>query len=165
MRPCVLVDELRDANAVLVKRVAELEARSGANPRNSSRPPPSERYAKPRRKRSVRRDPGVGGSLVRRGRIWRRSSILMRSWFHILRSCSGCGGDLSNAAVTGTEVHQVFDVPPMRVAVTEHRGQRRRRGCGVSTAAVFPAEARAAACYGCCPPRSMSMAASRWVST
>jgi transposase len=46
------------------------------------------------------------------------------------------------------EARQVFDLPPLRLSVVEHHAQRRRCGCGQVTAASFPAQARAAACYG-----------------
>jgi transposase len=42
-----LVEVLRAENARLVERVAELEARLGQNPRNSSKPPSSEGLGKP----------------------------------------------------------------------------------------------------------------------
>jgi transposase len=50
--------------------------------------------------------------------------------------------------VVGVEARQVFDLPPLRLGVVEHRAERRRCGCGTTTQAAFPAEARAAACYG-----------------
>jgi transposase len=50
--------------------------------------------------------------------------------------------------VVGVEARQVFDLPPLHLGVAEHRAQRRRCGCGTTTAAAFPAHARAAACCG-----------------
>jgi transposase len=50
--------------------------------------------------------------------------------------------------VVGVEARQVFDLPRLRLAVAEHRVQRRRCACGTTTAAAFPEHARAAACYG-----------------
>jgi transposase len=50
--------------------------------------------------------------------------------------------------MVGVQARQVFDLPPLRLSVVEHRVHRRRCGCGQVTAASFPAEARAAACYG-----------------
>jgi transposase len=55
---------------------------------------------------------------------------------------------LAEAAVVGVEARQVFDLPPLRLGVVEHRAQRRRCACGTITAGAFPEHARAAACYG-----------------
>jgi transposase len=62
--------------------------------------------------------------------------------------CQGCGADLAGGVVVGVEARQVFDLPPLRLAVAEHRAERRRCACGTVTQCAFPAEARAAACYG-----------------
>jgi transposase len=43
---------------------------------------------------------------------------------------------------------QVFDLPEPRLRVVEHRVHKRRCGCGATTAAPFPVQASAPACYG-----------------
>ena len=48
----------------------------------------------------------------------------------------------------GEEVRQVFDLPPVRVEVVEHRVQARRCRCGEVTTGEFPAQASAPTCYG-----------------
>ena len=53
-----------------------------------------------------------------------------------------------DAEVVGTERRQVFDLPEIRLWVTEHVAQRRRCACGCETKAPFPAVATAPACYG-----------------
>jgi transposase len=68
--------------------------------------------------------------------------------WHAPDRCGGCGATLADAAVVGTEARQVFDLPRLRLWVTEHRAERRRCGCGTTTAAAFPDYVRAAACYG-----------------
>jgi transposase len=55
---------------------------------------------------------------------------------------------LADAVVVGREARQVFDLPPLRLCVVEHRAQRRRCACGAATVGGFPEYARAAACYG-----------------
>ena len=52
------------------------------------------------------------------------------------------------AAVVGVVRRQVFDIPPLRLRVTEHRAQTRRCGCGHTTTAAFPSAATAPTCYG-----------------
>ena len=137
----------------LEARVGELEARLGQNPRNSSRPPSSEGYAKPPaepkksaaggKRRRPGKQPGTGGKHL--ARVPDPDEVV----WHSPPDCVGCGSDLGDAEVVDESVRQVFDVPRPRVTVTEHRVLRRRCGhCHATTAATFPDEATAPACYG-----------------
>jgi transposase len=56
--------------------------------------------------------------------------------------------ELAGTPVTGIEVRQVFDLPPLGLRVTEHRAQRRRCACGQVTTGAFPEQVRAPAQYG-----------------
>lgn len=134
----------------LLGRVAELEARLAKNSQNSSKPPSSDNpFVKPPprslRGKSGRRpgkQPGQGGA-----RLEPRpepDQVLV----HVPGSCEGCGGDLSGAPVVGEQARQVFDLPPIRLQVTEHRAQTRACGCGRLSTAAFPAPASAPTCYG-----------------
>jgi transposase len=67
---------------------------------------------------------------------------------HAPERCAGCGADLTDAQVTATWARQVFDLPQLRLVVTEHRAERRRCACGQVTAGVFPKRVRAPAQYG-----------------
>ena len=69
--------------------------------------------------------------------------------------CEGCGGDLSDGELEGEETRQVFDLPLVRLAVCEHRAQRRRCACGHVTRAAFPAGVSAPTQYG---PRMRALA-------
>jgi transposase len=55
---------------------------------------------------------------------------------------AGRGGGLAGTPVTGVEVRQVFDLPPLGLRVTEHRGQRRRCACRQITVGLSRAGAR-----------------------
>jgi transposase len=68
--------------------------------------------------------------------------------WHVPDRCGGCGAELTDASVVGVEARQVFDLPPLGLRVTEHRAERCRCACGMTTAGRFPEHARAAACYG-----------------
>ena len=149
----------RDAviEALLV-RVADLEARLGQNPRNSSRPPSSEGYAKPRspgraeqkaKGRRPGKQPGAPGAHLRQVDV--PDEVIE----HIPAGCGGCGAGLDGALVLGTERRQVFDLPPERVQVVEHRLQRRVCDCGTVTTAAAPAGVCAPAVYG---PRLRALA-------
>lgn len=141
------IAQLEAINAELTARIAELEARLGADSSNSSQPPSAEGLTKkpatPRR-RGGRRGKQPGDSGRHLAQVADPDDVVE----HAPTGCGGCGGDLGDAPVVGVARRQVFDIPPLRLSVTEHRAQRRRCGCGHITAAAFPAAATAPACYG-----------------
>jgi len=154
-----VIAELRAANAEQVRliatlqaRVTELERRLSRDSSNSSKPPSSDGLGKPAR--AERRDaeqtkgrrpgkqPGAPGAHL--AQVAEPDEV---AW-HTPDRCGGCGATLTDAPVVGVEARQVFDLPPLRLLATEHRAERRRCACGMTTAAAFPDHVRAAACYG-----------------
>ncbi len=146
----VLVVELTEANTRLVERVAELEQRLAQNPRNSSRPPSSEGYAKPpprsRRGFSGRRPGGQPGDEGRTRRQVADPDVVV---VHAPRACAGCGGSLAAAPALSVEARQVFDLPALRLVVAEHRLEHRRcAGCGAVSMGEAPRGVGAPTQYG-----------------
>jgi len=154
-----VIVELRAVNAeqtrliaTLQARVAELERRLGKDSSNSSMPPSSDGLRKPSRverradERAEDRRPGKqpGAPGAHLAQVEEPDEV---AW-HVPDRCGGCGAELTDASVVGVEARQVFDLPPLGLRVTEHRAERRRCGCGATTAAAFPDLVRAAACYG-----------------
>jgi transposase len=154
-----VIAELRVVNAeqarliaTLQARVAELERRLGKDSSNSSKPPSSDGLRKPSRtgrqddERAARRRPGKqpGAPGAHLAQVEEPDEV---AW-HVPDRCGGCGAELTDASVVGVEARQVFDLPPLGLRVTEHRAERRRCACGMTTAGRFPDHARAAACYG-----------------
>jgi transposase len=140
-----LSGRLDEANA----RIAELEARLGKNSRNSSKPPSSDGLAKPAPK-SLRGKSGrrPGGQAGHRGQTLCQVTDPDRRRRHVPRRCRGCGKGLAGASEVGLERRQVFDIPAIRVRVTEHQLVKRRCGCGTVTRADAPAGAEAPVQYG-----------------
>ncbi len=146
------------AQAALIERlearIVDLERQLGRNSGNSSLPPSRDdsearaaraarRQAKRERgKRAPGKQPGDPGSHLSRVDDPDRTLRCKPG------SCRECGADLGGAEVIGTESRQVFDLPGRRREVTEHVAERRRCACGCETAAAFPAEATAPACWG-----------------
>ena len=62
--------------------------------------------------------------------------------------CRGCGSDLTGAAEVNCSRRQVFDIPPIKVHVTEHQIISRRCPCGKTTTGLAPAQAAAPVQYG-----------------
>ena len=155
----ILVGELQ-------AQIADLEGRLGKTSKNSSKPPSSdpnsvraekkltraERRAKAREQMKARtkgkpeakpgKQPGAEGHHL--GRVAEPD----RRVTHRPETCCGCGGGLVDAEVVSTERRQVFDLPPIKVEVTEHEAVRVRCGCGTLNQADFPPEAVAPACWG-----------------
>jgi transposase len=146
-----VIAELRAANATLVAvnaeqarliatvqaRVAELERRLAKDSTNSSKSPSSDGLRKPRRVEG-----GVGKPATRRpgkqpaphpGAHLAQVAQPDQVVGHVPDQCGGCGVDLADAPIVGFEARQVFDLPPLRLGVTEHWAERRRCACGTIT--------------------------------
>jgi transposase len=145
-----LVEMVAERDAVIAElraEIAELRRRLDADSSNSSTPPSAEglrkKPATPRRRGGRKgKQPGDPGRHL--SQVAEPDEIIE----HAPERCRGCDASLDDADVVGVARRQVFDIPPLRLRVTEHRAQRRRCGCGRVTTAGFPDEARAPACYG-----------------
>jgi transposase len=131
-------------------RIVELEARLGAHSGNSSKPPSSDGLAKPLPKtRSLRgktrRKPG--GQPGHEGKTLSQVAKPDRVVRHEPGAC-GCGRSLSGRPVTAVERRQCFDLPPVKIEVTEHQLIERECRCGHRTRAVAPEGVDAPVQYG-----------------
>jgi transposase len=134
----------------LEAEVAELRRQLGQNSRNSSRPPSSDSpFVKPA-PRSLRRGSGrkPGGQSGHSGSTLAQVADPNETLRHEPGPCGGCGADLAEAPEVGVERRQVFDLPPMRVRVTEHRLIARRCACGTTTCGTAPRGVMAPVQYG-----------------
>ena len=130
-------------------RIAELERRLGQNSNNSSLPPSSDRFGKPkpgslrgRTGRKPGKQPGSPGAALRQ--VDDPDEVVE----HVPDSCAGCGAGLDKAEDVGVVCRQVHDIPQVTTTVTEHRLFKRRCGCGSVTTAAAPAGVNAPVAYG-----------------
>jgi transposase len=137
----------------LRRQVKELKARLALNSRNSSKPPSSDGLAKPAPK-SLRQKTGrrPGGQPGRVGRTLQPVAHPDRVEVHRLERCP-CGlcrgHSLRQERVLDYEKRQVFELPPVRLEVTEHQAEIKR--CPVSgrlVTASFPEGVNAPVQYG-----------------
>jgi transposase len=136
--------------AQLTERVSQLEEQLAANSRNSSKPPSSDGPGP--RTRSLRPSSGKkpGAQIGHPGTTLTQVVTPARIVCHSPTACPGCGATLNH--VRGTEQavrRQVFDLPPLQLAVTEHRlVSKQCPACGTTTTGEFPATVRNHVQYG-----------------
>jgi transposase len=141
---------LRDLHA-LVAYTLTLQESAALNSRNSSKPPSTDGYAKPKPK-SLRGKSGkkTGGQPGHPGTTLKPAEIPDKTEVHPLSSCPcGCGSDLSGQPILAYESRQVFDLPPQKLMVTEHLVEVKR--CPISGKLVhapWPVDVTAPVQYG-----------------
>lgn len=146
-------EEAADLILTLEDKVRELEARLKLNSTNSSKPPSSDGLQKPAPK-SLRIKTGrkPGGQPGHPGHTLKQVEKPDHRQIHRLGACpcGQCGGvSLQDAPLVDYERRQVFDLPPMRLEVTEHQAEIKRCPIsGLSVCAAFPAGVEAPAQYG-----------------
>jgi transposase len=155
-QPAAVVDQLLAAEQQvqdLREKVRQLEDRLARDSRNSSQPPASDGLTKPP-PRSLRPKTGrqPGGQPGHPGHtlppVEKPDQVTVHPLHHC--PCGQCGGvSLRGQPVLDYERRQVFDLPPLRLTVTEHQAEIKQ--CPVSgrtVKAAFPAGVDAPVQYG-----------------
>jgi transposase len=138
--------ELVAENGALRERVVALEERLGQNSRNSSLPPSQDPPSAPPRPRKPASESRRGGQPGHEGRHrplleLERVDELVEHW---PERCAHCARELSEEErldAAPPQRHQLYELPPIAVTVTEHRLHRVRcSACARETRAELPAE-------------------------
>ena len=132
---------LRKENLALRKRVAELEEKLSKyeNPKNSgnSSVPPSQdpnRQTRSLRGKSTKK---IGGQKGHKGFRLEMSDNPDKVIFHDIKQCDCCGEELT--AQGTVKSRQLFDLPKIKIQVTEHRTVTKIcSNCGKENASNFP---------------------------
>ena len=144
------VRELEGTVAEQAAVIQSLRDQLAKNSRNSSKPPSSDGLKKPRT-RSLRQKTGrrSGGQKGHKGHTLRMVDPPDHIQVHEAPICPHCAADLRSVEPCGYEKRQVFDVPPVRIEVTEHQAQIKVcPECGNQVKGNFPSEVTQPVQYG-----------------
>ena len=136
-----LVGRQTELVMALLKRVQALEDQLAKNSGNSSKPPSSDGLKKPVRKKSMRRsgEKKTGGQVGHEGHTLKAVAEPEKLEVHPVEVCEGCQSSLTEVGVEEHEKRQVFDLPPIRIEVCEHRAEIKTCPvCGKRNKARFP---------------------------
>jgi transposase len=130
--------ELKEQNKVLEEKNRELEAQRKQNSTNSSRPPSTDVFIKPKSQRKKGERP-VGGQIGHPGHTLEMVNNPDKKVHHKVTTCEGCGASLEDVPVIDVERRQVYDTPPLKVVITEHRAEHKLcQQCGYHNRGKFP---------------------------
>lgn len=110
--------------AVIVRlqaRIAELERRVGQDSQNSHKPPASDGLGRRLRPKREKRGRANGGQIGHAGHRLEQVETPDEMVGHRPETCSRCGTALAGQPERSGERRQVFDLPPIRMQVTEHQ--------------------------------------------
>jgi transposase len=130
------------------QRLRAVEEQLKKNSRNSHKPPSSDGLKKiPKvRKPSGKKPGGQKGHKGTTLQMVENPDIIE---VHKVERCGRCGQSLKGKEILGYDRRQVFDLPPIKVEVTEHQAEIKECGrCGTLTTAEFPEEVRNKVQYG-----------------
>ena len=127
-------------NEALKLRIQQLENQAAKNSHNSHQPPASDGFKKNKtktlRNSSSRR---VGGQPGHQGQTLKKVELPDHKIVHRVDGNCACGFCLKDIEAAAYEARQVFDLPVIKVEVTEHRSEIKQcPQCGKQHKAQFP---------------------------
>ena len=135
----------------LEEEIRLLKHRLGQHSQNSHNPPSADRFVKPRslRRPSTRPAGGQPGHPGHTLRLVPQTDVDERMIHPAPHQCTRCGQALADQPIANEERRQVFDLPPLRLQVTEHRLPAKQcPACGQLNRAPSPAGVEQPAQYG-----------------
>ena len=134
-----IIESLSEKACSHETRIKALEDQLAKNSQNSHKPPSSDGLTKKTRSLRQKGQRKVGGQKGHHGHTLKRVANPDSVELHKVDHCCGCGCSLENIAAQAYESRQVFDVPPVKILVTEHQAEIKTcPNCHMSTKGDFP---------------------------
>lgn len=133
-------------NSQLKARLAKYETPKNSN--NSSIPPSKDENRPKRKSLRIKTGRKPGGQTGRKGNTLKMVEIPDVTEEHIPDYCNCCGNDLSSLPHQYAGSRQVFDIPEIKIKVTEHKVYKKVCPCGCETKSDYPSQANAPVSYG-----------------
>jgi transposase len=144
------ISELEKEVSAQVATIQKLADELAKNSSNSSKPPSSDGLKKP--KTGSQRQKGqraIGGQAGHKGDTLKMVAEPDHIERYTIKACPHCQTALSDTEPVGHEKRQVFDVPPVRLEVTEHQAEIKHcPGCGQRVKGAFPTDVTQPTQYG-----------------
>lgn len=134
----------------MAARIQELEHRTKKNSKNSHKPPSTDGLNKPKttslRGKSERKTGGQPGHIGHTLHQVAEPDVIIQ---HPVTHCSGCHASLAEEPAIRTKKRQVFDIPPIFLAVTQHETEQKVcPHCRCVEESTFPKEVTNSTQYG-----------------
>src|SRR5271157_95882 len=145
-----IIADLQRQIKIQAKEIKALKEQINKNSSNSNKPPSTDDPFKKQTK-SLREKSGknVGGQIGHKGSTLEKRSDPDKIIRHPVTKCSCCGDNLDKVSVKKIESRQVFDIPPVKVEVTEHQSEIKKcPNCGTHNKGEFPVGVVNPAQYG-----------------
>jgi transposase len=146
-----IIEQQATTISELEEKVKSLEVTLNKNSHNSSKPPSTDSLAreKPNPKSSrIKSGKKPGGQP---GHVGKTLALVDNPDFteiHKVEKCTNCDKNLEDEEADSYEIRQVFDIPPVKITVTEHRAEIKICSCGCTNKGKFPEEAQNPVQYG-----------------
>jgi len=134
----------------LMERIEQLEKRLAKDSHNSSKPPSSDGLKRPNKTRSLKEKSNkkTGGQHGHNGSHLKMVANPDHTIIHELDKDCCCGRSLKDMIASSYQKRQVFDLPPLKIEVTEHRAEIKQCACGKTHVADFPDGVNSPTQYG-----------------